>query len=352
MLTSSHKSIANSAMIVAICFISALFFTGCREKNTTPALITDFPIEEVLEGVRFDPENGEYLLSYMIHSAGDYIICPTRHSKHLFAVYDRDFNLVDSLIVKGSGPGELTRAFYFGQWTGNPESPQILVFDPDTKRLLRFGVHPFTDIETVWRIPASEFLDPESVYLMNDSLIAGINLEIPKAAELFNCNPRNDSINIIPAQFEFQPKEAFYVSQCGLVPMGNGASYIVYYHVMPWIAIYGSDFNLIRKIAIGSEVDPYSLTANDMHQSFITGAAISDNNVAILQPSAMTENEDITDAYLMVLDSEGNPVARFVVGKAMWFTVGRARRNIITVNYDLEADHVYFMVYPIPDNLR
>ena len=57
---------------------------------------------------------------------------------------------------------------------------------------------------------------------------------------------------------------------------------------------------------------------------------------------------DGSDSSLMVFDGEGNPKAKYGIGKAIWYFVDEDAGRLVTANYDCEQDVMYLMNYPIP----
>lgn len=317
---------------------------GCSGDGKPTTVVADkFPTEETLNGERVDLDLAEYL-SNIVEPAGDYYVFNAIRSKYCFQVYDRDFKLVDTVVSKGGGPEELPGGgLYCGQWSGDPSNPEILAFNNTQLRLAKMSIHPFEGISTEVALPLSGNFDPKWIYRMSDTLYVGMNLDVVKGATLFAYNPRTKAVRHADSPFEFAATtNLFEATQQSMAVDTENGRICTAYMAFPYLTIYDRDFKLIRKIAVGEEVSTAAWSPSDKYAELIH-VSYYDGNILVIHAPA-----DGSDSSLMVFDGEGNPKAKYGIGKAIWYFVDGDAGRLVTANYDSEQDVIYLMNYPMP----
>lgn len=329
--------------------VTLLTLASCAEKELPFELLVEkFPIEETLSGERIDLPLAEHL-SNGFYTVGDFYVDQAIRAPFFFITYDREFNLCDTIIRNGQGPDELTSASFFGQWSGEPSNPDLLLFDDNSNRIFGAHINPFDHLTPLAALSVSEYLSPSRLYrLPGDSVFVGINLEMTRASEIIKYNTLTNTLTTYPQPFSFDSKYAFYTSQCSFCVNGAADRFCSFFLSMPWFVIYDKSFEPIRKVALYDAVNSESLTMNSPAKGFISPAFIGDKIVALYK----NEAEEGADTQLTVFDSMGNPLAMYLVGDAIGYTIDIDRRNILTIHYDQEADVIYLMKRPIPDILK
>lgn len=320
--------------------------TACTTDSNDTIFVENLPSPEPIEGERIDLENAEFLTAGMFF-AGDYLVCLNHKSPYAFTVYDSCFGLIDQIVRIGGGPDEVISAYYFGQEIAGGKNPEILIFDDQRNRVSTMRINPFEGLNKVFDIPTSEYLSPSSIYYINDTLYAGVNLDLGKSSEIFTFNPTNNKVRRIPNQFNFDPTYGFYTSQSGLaVNTDSHGGYAYYYRNIPWVLIYDNDFNLKRKIAIKEMVDPEVLKEGNC--GFVQMYYSGDRIVGLLR-----ELEGTTSRFLIVaMDADGKNITTYDSGKTIGIFYSADRKNLFTIHYDYEEDNIYLKKCTIPAALK
>lgn len=345
----SMLHIKNLPAVIFALLILALFSCGKKEMSAE-LIIEKFPVEETLPGERIDLPLAEHV-SNGVFTAGDFYVVNAIRGSFFIMTYDREFNLCDTIVRKGQGPDELSSATYLGQWSGNASDPDILLFDGNTNRLVSAHINPFSGLTPRDALPVSEYLEPSRLYrLPNDSILVGINLTPPNASEIFKYNTAANRLTKYPQPFSFNSRDAFYTSQCNLSFDSETGRFYTFFLSMPWIVIYDADFNILRKVALYEAVNSETLTMNSPTKGFI-GPSMAAGKVIALYKDEAAEGEK-AQTQLIILDRDGNPLAMYLVGDAIGYTLDIDRQNILTVHYDKEEDVVYLMKRPLPGVLK
>lgn len=331
--------------------VALLALASCAKKDVPFELLVEkFPVEETLPGERIDLPLAEHL-SNGFYTVGDFYVARAIRAPFFIMTYDRDFNLCDTVIRKGQGPDELTSASFFGQWSGAPSDPGILLLDDNSNRIFEAHISPFDHLTPLAALPVSEYLSPSRIYrLPGDSVFVGINLEMTKASEIIKFNTLTNTLTAYPQPFSFDSMYAFYTSQCSFCINGAADRFCSFYLSMPWFVIYDKSFEPVRKVALYDAVNPQTLTMNSPAKGFISPAFIGDKIAALYKNES--EQGDGKETQLTVFDSIGNPLAMYLVGDAIGYTIDIDRQNILTIHYDAESDVVYLMKRPLPDILK
>lgn len=322
---------------------AGILLAGCSQPSGDTLLIDSWPVEETLDDTRIDLPLNEHLTNMGAY-AGDYLVFNAFKADYCFLVYDRDFNLVDTVVRKGMGPEEMPMAMFYGQWKGSASSPELILFSEPLNRIASLSLNPVSGPVKIADIPTSSYLSPSSIYQVSDTLFAGVSLEMPDGAQLFQFNPATGQSRRYPLPFEFTGNDKFYTTQQSMAYNAGRGQYCTAYSSVPWIVIYDSDFNVVRKIAIGEEVNT---------QGVSTGAGYAEmsmvryhgNHIMVMYWANPSESDD---CRLLVLDADGNPEGSFGIGDAIGYLVDTRSNRLLTVHHDKEEDVVYLKSSPLP----
>lgn len=330
---------------VGVIVFALSLICGCKRNGSDVEVISEYSTGKTLVGDTIVPELGEYL-TYGVETAGDFYVVATRQAKFKFSVYDKDFNLIDTIVRKGQGPDELSDARYYGQNYGTPEDPSVLVMDGSRLRLVEMRIHPFAGLTTKVVFPISLGLDPHSAFMVNDTIFAGVNLMIGKPASLFRYNAESKTVEFADDGFEYNHDTEFMASQRGVAISSDGEVYAEAFYAMPCICIFDRSLKLKKKLFFGKEVNPKFLSMDEKNYGFNHIEIYGDKIVGLL-----IEPKD-KDNRLIVLSSDGELLASYGIGKARWFCIDDKYDRIVTPGYNDELDMVVFAVIPLPDELK
>ena len=334
-------------VFLALGTVVLLSIAGCSKKETGTLVIDTLPDKVALDGTRIDLPKNEHL-SNMGFYAGDFLVFNAFKAGYFLQVYDRDFNLVDTAVVKGQGPGELPSAMFYGQWTGSASSPELILFCDPMKRIASVGLNPSTGADRLADIPTSSYLEPSRIFQICDTLYAGVSLSFTDGAEMFTYNSETKQAKTYPIPFEFNGNDKFYTTQQSMAYSPERREFCTAYSNVPWIVIYERDFNVVRKIAVGEEVSTATVSQGDRHAELLMVEYSGDNILVMYRANDGEDNETL----LLVLDTAGNPVASYGIGDAMGYVVDSAGERLLTVHYDGEQDVVYLKSCPMPEILK
>lgn len=322
------------------------FTTSClKEKETT--VITAWPLEESIEGIRIDMALPEHL-SNIGFAVGDYFIFEAVKANYSLLIYDKDFNLVDTILRKGSGPGELPTAMFYGQWKGEEENPELTVFCEPMNRVSTIKVKSEDGASTVAEIPASSYISPSVIYQTSDTVYAGVSLEIPDGAEMFTFNSATKDTKRYPLPFKFSGNEKFYTTQQSLAFNPERNEFCAGYQKMPWLVIYDHAFNVIKKIALGEETDTENVTMESNLGNLRMVRYYGNHIVAMYKEN----DESETPSKLIVLDLDGNPEGSYNIGDAWGYVLDGKSSRLLLACYDREEDVIYLKSAPMPEILE
>lgn len=328
-------------------FIAGIFLCSCSKvAQETEILVESFPIEESLPGTRIDLADGEYI-SCGADFAGDYLIFNAIRDKYFLQIYDRDFNLVDKMLYKGEGPNELPDAFWYGQWSGNPSDPTILVYSDNKKRVASLDIHPFEGLTTVCDIPVSESISPSTIYQTSDTTLVGITLDMFTGSDLFTYNIATKTVRKAERPFKFvEGYESFYTSQQLMDYNKKNLNICCAYNSFPSMVIYDKDFNIIRIVNVGKKVNTATLRSNDENPAF--GKVVYYNDFIL----TLLVDEEHGSAKLLVFDPNGEPLASYAIGSAIGFIVDEVGERLLSIKYDADEDVVYLESHQMPELLK
>lgn len=333
-------------MTAAAAAVAAALLASCGEHGTD-RVVTEFPMTETLSADTFHLDNAE-LVSAMVGAAGDYLLFADQGGNHNFSVYNDRLEFVDTIVRRGAGPDELTAAMYFGQWRGAAATPEVYALSPEKQRMVKFGVDTFAGLTTALELPQEEYLNPNFVYLVSDTLTVGLKMDPTAAVAIFTYNPTTGRIGVHDDTFTYNENNRFYVSQKSLAADKEGRGYVTAYFNMPWIVVRDSRFNVTRRIAIGQAVDPTTITDDfgDGGSGFTAVSYYGDHILALFN-----ERGEEPRSRLLVFSTQGEPEAEFDMGSAMWFTVDSHDRLIAT-HYDAARDEICVTASPLPASLK
>lgn len=319
---------------------------SCSSPKKIETVVSEFPINEDLKGERIDLALPEYLAN-MFDVAGDYYVFNAIRSKYCFQIYDKDFNLVDTIIRIGGGPNEIPGgAVYLGQWSGEDTDPSILVYANGNGHLLEFPIRGRHELTAAVSLQGVKGIYPNSVYRAGSDLFYGLNLGLERGADMFSYNSGTKDVAFSTPAFQFNPDlSLFYATQQSMAIDTVSRRLCTAYINYPVFDIYDFDFNLVRKVYIGDKIDTESVLSGDSYPGLIHAGYHKGNILMIYSES------DEKNRRLLVFTPDGEPVASYGIGDAMWYAVDDRHDRILTTNYDKELDVVYLMQYPIPERI-
>ena len=334
--------------IVTVVTLFIISFAGCSDsktENEIDLMVETFPVQDSLPGKRIDLPYGE-CLSNMVSYAGDYLIFRAIRAPYFLQIYDRRFNLVDTILHKGEGPEELPDMMWFGQWSGADNNPSLTIFSDPKKRVAKVNVHPFTGITTVCDIPVSEGLSPSSIYEMNDTAFVGISLDMETGSDLFCYNPETKKVRKAEKPFKFiEGPMSFYTSQQTMAYNPDSKDICCAYINFPTMVIYDYSFKIKRKINIGIKVDTSTYDYKEQYPNLVNVAYIG-RFITVLRMEPKTAESD-----LLVFDDDGTPRACYSVGKAVGYTIDIKGKRLLTIKYDQDNDLMYIEEHSLPELL-
>lgn len=328
-------------------FLILLSLISCGGKKNVELVTDKFPVEESLDTIcTVVPEYSEHMTN-SFNRAGDYFVSVNYKSPFAFSAYDSNLNLADTVVRIGHGHEEMMSPVYFGQWEGDPSDPRIIVYDDNSKILAGVNVAPFKGIATIADLSREAQLSPSRIFLMPDSTCVGINLPLGEQTRLFRYDLKSGELTYAPDNLEFGKEEAFYTSQCGLAVSEGGDRIVTAYTSVPVICIVDKDFNLVRKVYIGSEIDTKTFTSDERQGGFIDVRCVGDKIAALYaDPAGMEHNR------LMVFSKDGDPIASYAVGKSIGFCFDSSLSRLLSLNYDDEAGLMKIYVYAAPASIK
>ena len=332
-----------------ICLILSCIFVigGCSKNKENVTIVDHWPKEIEFQGKRVDLPLSEYITNRG-YFAGDYLVFNAYKFDYCFLVYDRNFNLVDSVLRKGMGPQELPGAMFYGQWKGSDTNPEITIFSEPLNRIASIKLHPFGDLKTIGDIPSSSYISPSSIYEVNDTLYAGVSLEIIEGARLFTFNPATNQTEVFPLPLAFNEKNRFYTTQQSMAYNPQLQCYYTAYNSVPWVIIYDRDFKVLKKIAIGEEVDTETLTM-DSNYPEMSMVEYFNNHILVMYWS---NPETGDNNKLLVFDPKGKPEASISIGDAMGYIIDQKDKRLFTLHHDRDEDVIYLKEGDLPTFLR
>lgn len=323
--------------------ILAFTTVSCHDEGSQTVEVFDFPHEETLDTLRsVTPAYSEYLTN-SINMAGDYIMAAVYKSPYLFSVYNRNYELVDTIVPKGHGSDEMMSAMYFGQWEGEVANPSVRVFEPGSNKFLKLNIVPYSGTELVGAMPTNEDLCPSRVLQTQDSTLIGINLAPGGQSTLFRYSISDKSLTFATDNLTFNPKAVFYTSQCGLAVSEYGEGIATSYNSIPLICLYDKDFKLLKKIFIGPEIDTSTVKTDDSYNGFINIEYVGDK-IAALYMNVKEKNSN----KLLVFDKDGTPLASYSIGNSIGICIDSHSGRMLSLVYDEEAGLMKFYIYNIP----
>lgn len=332
-----------------IIMIAFSILTGClddKDQSVTKE-ISRFSIEENLDTIfTVSPQCGENLTN-SINIAGEHYVCIDYDAPFLLSVYNKDFNLTDTIVKRGHGHNEMLSALYFGQWSGSQENPDIIVYDMENRQIASLNISPFKGVKTVTNLSKVSDISPSKILLLQNSNLVGINLPAGEQAQLFKYDIKDKKVIFSTDVIKFNDSNAFYTSQCGLAVSDDEKQFITPYYSLPLICIYDENLNLKKKIFIGKAIDNETITINDTYLGFVDLKIIDDKLVALLMDPSGKEN-----SKLLVFDMEGEPIASYSIGKAMGFCIDKHLDRIISLGYDDTTDMMKFFIYKLPQLIK
>lgn len=326
----------------------ACMLASCsREKEETEAVITDFPIEETLQGERINLELPEYL-SNMMGLAGDYYVFNAIRASYCFQVYDKDFNLVDTVGRMGGGPNEIQGgALFLGQWEGASDSPKILAYASDSRKLVKLAAKGDAELETVVKINIMKMpeLYPKFFYKAGADSYYGMNLGYSASASVFSYDAATEEIKMGSPAFEINKAlSPMYATQQSMAIDPDNKRICAAYMSYPLFAIYDSDLNVAKRFFVGEKFDTETV-ASDSNYSGMIGVQFYNGKILMLY----APNDK--DHSLLVFSGKGEPLASYGVGDAIGYAIDGERNRLLTTNYDNEEDIVYLMKYDLPKEI-
>lgn len=327
----------------AILGILAFAAVSCHNEGTQTVEVSEFPDEETLDTLHsVTPAYSEHLTN-SINMAGDYIMAAVYKSPYLFSVYNRNYELVDTIVPKGHGSDEMMSAIYSGQWEGEVGNPSVRVFEPGANKFLKLNIAPYSGAELVGALPTNENLSPSRVLQTQDSTLIGVNLAPGGQSTLFRYNIPDKSLTFATDNLTFNPEAAFYTSQCGLAVSEDGENIATSYISIPLICLYDKDFKLLKKIFIGPEIDTSTVKTDDHYNGFINIEYVGDK-IAALYMNVTEKNAN----KLLVFDKDGTPLASYGIGNSIGICIDSHSGRMISLVYDDDAGLMKFYIYPIP----
>ena len=330
-----------SASAIALC--SALFLSSCAVQQFETKVVKDFAIQETLQGTRVDLERPEYLAN-IVEMAGDYYVFNAIRASYCFQVYDKNFQLVDTLVRKGGGPGELSgQELYLGQWSGRNSSPNLLVYSSAQRKLLEIPLKSPQTIATIADLSHVENIYPKFVYRTKDGMLYGMNLAVNNEGGLFSYNPSTQEVDMSQAAFEFAPDlSPFYATQQTMAINTESRRLYTAYLNYPCVAEYDTDLNIVGRYNIEERVNTTALT-NDSHCPDLVNIRCHNGKLIVLySPYGNQEH------LLKLIGADGKAIASYAVGNAIWYLIDEPNNRLITVHYGTVKDVIYLMVYPLP----
>lgn len=347
MKKSRLKSILNQLLFV---FTFAVIFISCNNQQTPLTILADeFPVNETLLGDTIFIEGGEKVAN-IAEPAGDYFVFNAYRGPFCFMVYNQNFELVDTVVRKGKGHDELLNGpMYLGQWRGSKSNPEILVYADVEQKMVDFTLPEFKGIHKMVQLPKSLNLTPKYLYEVTKDKYYGMNLDVVEGGCLFSYDAHSNKLKKCPSPFEYakDTNYLFYITQQSMAVSKDGDRICTAYNNFPWLALYDSEFNLLKKIAIGEEVDTKFVKMNDEYPGLIHVNFHKDNITVLYSPVNSDE-----PTSLKIFEKDGNPKASYNVGDAIWYFIDEENSRLITVHYDNEKDLIYLMKYPMPETLK
>lgn len=338
----------NHQALVMVVLVSLL--SSCGKKQTPVTIVAnEFPINEILHGDRIDIECGA-MVANIAEPAGDYYVFNASRGDFCFYVYNHDFQLVDTLVRKGRGHDEmLSIPLYLGQWRGDKGNPEILIYSGVEQKMVDLTVPEFKGLNTIVQLPKSLNLSPKYLYEYSDDKFYGFDLDVVEGGALFSYDKKTNELTKCPPPFEFADDSncLFYITQQSMAIDKAGDRICAAYNSFPWLTIYDSEFNLIRKVAIGEEVDTRSVKMDDQFPG-LTHVNFHRDYITVLY----TPVDSSEQTLLKVFDKDGLPKASYAVGNAIWYFIDGTNSILLTMHYDDEEDLMYLMKYELPQGLK
>lgn len=325
--------------------LGVMSLSSCSTLQTETVVIRDSPVIEKLQGERIDIERAEYLAN-IVESAGNYYVFNTVKAPYYFQVYDKNFHLVDTIISKGGGPGEFSgQVMYLGQWSGIDSNPDLLAYSDAKRKLVKFSMHNPHDISTVADLSNIDNLLPKFVYLREDSIIYGTSLATNEPGGLFCYNTVTHSFKKSEPAFEFSSDLSLYYATQQTMAISDNRLCTAYINY-PCVAVYDTNLDVIGRYNIGERINTATLTKGSYYPELINIRFYHGKLVVLYVP------QDDKEHTLKVFGEDGQAIASYGTGDAIWYLIDEKNQRLITTNYDSNIDAIYLMQYPLPDDLK
>ena len=327
--------------LITLCITLSL--SSCTVSQLGTVVVKDFQVRETLSGTRIDLERAEYL-SNMVESAGDYYVFNAIKAPYCFQVYDKDFHLVDTIVPKGGGPGELSgQSLYLGQWSGEYSSPSLLVYSDAKRKLIEFPLNKPHHLSTVTDLSNLKNILPKFVYRAQNGIIYGTSLAVNNAGGLFSYNPSTLEVKMSEPPFEFASDlSPYYATQQTMAMDTDSRRLFTAYINYPCVAEYDTDLNVENRYNIMESINTATLTKDSQYPELINIRIHNGKLVVLYAP------QDDREHSIKLIGTDGKAIASYAVGNAIWYLIDERSNRLLTVHYDTDKDIIYIMQYPLP----
>lgn len=319
-----YFKISTWGLVIALCSLWASCSDGIR-------VIKKFPTESKLTG-RNLPQLDSLVTAYCLTKVGDKYVFGIKKQEFLFDVYDENLRFLHKILRYGNGSREWLAPLFTSQTSEDNDDTLAYVLDRERNMLYTLSLEaPEVSLNKVEDFNKTKLNNLSCVYKVDDGRYMGVRLL--GQSELFSYNKRTDRIRII--QPDGMSDEMFAANRFGLSQMlttysNKRKAMAVAYFNFPIISIVPSDGEKTITVQIGGKLPKYT-SGNGVDPHFYSvDICSSDENIYVL----FDDPDDKRNMSIIVLDWDGQPVARYRTPRLTCFTFDEPNKRFIAMLED------------------
>ena len=309
--------------ILQLLTIFVLSSCGSTEKKL---VVTSFPIDETLQPARIASLDSLPFIYSVAKIDDKYVF--TCKGDYCFYVTDSQFNPLYPMAARGNGHEEWIAPLLMRQTVNENSVGLTYLWERGTSDLYKTEL-----ANSGKRIHCGDFRDTglkgvSYLFDLKDGKYAGATYE--EDCQFFIYNKKDNQIEymahpeiLVPEAKDIRPSVLQTRSMMDNdMQRGFACSYFAY----PVIVLRDMSGDIRRFIQIGEELPDYN--TNKETEDFFVDVCVTSNRIYALHEGA----EDSDESLIMVFDWDGNPIAKYHIGRSYAITVDEDEHLMIAVH--------------------